>query len=230
MRIEAIIFDFNGVLVNDEPLHFRGFQQALETENLKITWEKYYEKYLPYDDRNFLVNFLSDQGEPADAERVRHLIDLKSTYYFRTIEERPPIIQSSIDFVLRLNSELPLGIASGAARKEIKFILQSLGLLERFSVIIAAADVLNGKPHPEAFLKTLQELQKEQSQLDAERVVVIEDSERGIRSVHAAEMKCIGLATTYPVERLRSADLVVESLEGWTLKKLESALESGLEK
>lgn len=227
MRIEAIIFDFNGVLVDDEPIHFRGFQQALETENLRITWEEYYEKYLPYDDRNFFLNFLSDRGEPSDETRVSHFIGLKSAYYFSTIEQLPPVIQPSIDFVLQLNSELPLGIASGAAREEIEFILQSLGLVERFSVIIAAADVLNGKPHPEAFLKAFQELQKEQAQLDSRQVVVIEDSERGIRSVHAAKMKCVGLATTYPVERLRGADLVIESLQGWTLKRLESALEDG---
>lgn len=224
MTIDAIIFDFNGVLVDDETIHFRGFQKALATKHLEINWDEYSEKYLPYDDRSFFLNFLSNRGVTFDTESLRHLIMLKSAYYFRMVEQQLPIIESSINFILQLNSELPLGIASGAARKEINFILNSLKLLDRFSVIIAAEDVGNSKPHPEAFLKTFRYLKKTHPNLSAERTVVIEDSERGIRSVHAAKMKCVGLATTYSIERMRAADLVIKSLEGWTLERLESKL------
>ena len=224
MQIRGIIFDFNGVLVNDEPIHLHAHQQALKEEGLDLGQDEYYERYLPYDDRNFFLNFLTDQGRQTSPERIRRLMDIKSFHYFKAIEKNVPVIQSSVDFVLRLPTEIPLAIASGAAKREIEFILSRLELGKRFVRIVAAEDVANGKPHPEAFLKALDGLKEDEPTLKRDQVIVIEDSYRVIQSVQAAAMKCVALATTYPAERLAEADLVLESLEGWTLSKLEEGL------
>ena len=224
MQIRGIILDFNGVLIDDEGAHFHGFQQALKEEGLTLSWEAYCQDYLPYDDRNFFMHFLSDQNREADPQNIRRLIDLKSQYYFKAIEEHIPMIQPSVDFVQQLSPTVPLAIASGAARKEIESVLYQLNLLERFATIVSAEDVVRGKPHPEAFLKALAGLKEKDFSIETHQVLVIEDSYRGIQSVHEAGMKCLALSTTYSAQQLAKADLVLEDLQGWTLKRLEEEL------
>ncbi len=224
MKIRGMIFDFNGVLVDDEPLHFQAFQRTLEREGLTLSWEEYHENYLPYDDKNFFLNFLRDHGGSIEPKRINHLMKLKSQEYLGMVEKEPPMIEPSVRFVTQLPSELFLAVASGAARAEIEFILTHIGLLERFLTIVAAEDVINGKPHPEGFQKALGGLQTHQPDLNASQVVGIEDSYRGIPAVQAAGMKCIAVATTYPADRLCEADLVIDNFEGWTLESLETAL------
>lgn len=224
MLIRGFIFDFNGVLVNDEPLHCYGFQQALKEKNLTLSLDEYFEKYLPYDDYNFFLHFLGERGQPVDPEEIRRLVDLKSHHYFSFIQKNIPVIPESLDFIRALPAEVPVAIASGAARKEIEFMLAELESRDYFTTIIAAEDVVNGKPHPEAFLKALGRLQSFDSKLTCRNVVVFEDSHRGVVAAHKAGMKCVALTTAYGKDQLGEADLVVASLEGWTLSRLEEAL------
>ncbi len=224
MQIRGIIFDFNGVLIDDEGAHFHGFQQALKEKGLTLSWEEYCQDYLPYDDRNFFLHFLYDQKRESDSQSIRRLIDLKSEHYFKAVEEHVPILEPTIDFLRQLSPTVPVAIASGAARREIESILDQLKLLERFATIVSAEDVVKGKPHPEAFLKALDGLKATDSSLETQQVLVIEDSYRGVQSVHTTGMKCLALTTTYSTEQLAEADLVLETLQGWTLKRLEEAL------
>lgn len=224
MQIRGIIFDFNGVIIDDEGAHFHGFQQALKEEGLSLSWEEYCQDYLPYDDHNFFLHFLYDQKQESDPQSIRRLIDLKSEHYFKAIEEHVPMIEPTIDFVRQLSPTVPVAIASGAARKEIESVLDQLKLLERFATIVSAEDVVKGKPHPEAFLKALDGLRKTDSSLQTHQALVIEDSYRGVQSVHAAGMKCLALTTTYSREQLAEADLVLETLQSWTLERLEEEL------
>jgi beta-phosphoglucomutase len=224
MQIRGIIFDFNGVLIDDEGAHFHGFQQALKEEGLTLSWEEYCQNYLPYDDRNFFLHFLYDQKQESDPGSIRRLIDLKSEHYFKAVEKHVPILEPTIDFVRQLSPTVPVAIASGAARKEIEAVLDQLKLLERFATIVSAEDVVRGKPHPEAFIKALDGLKETDSSLQTHQALVIEDSYQGVQSVHAAGMKCLALTTTYSREQLAEADLVLETLQGWTLKRLEEKL------
>ncbi len=226
MQIRGIIFDFNGVLIDDEGAHFHGFQQALKEEGLTLSWEEYCQEYLPYDDRNFFLHFLYDQKRESDSQSIRRLIDLKSEHYFKAVEEHVPILEPTIDFLRQLSPTVPVAIASGAARREIESILDQLKLLERFATIVSAEDVVRGKPHPEAFLKALDGLKETDSSLQTHQALVIEDSYRGVQSVHTAGMKCLALTTTYSREQLAEADLVLETLQGWTLERLEEELSS----
>ena len=225
MEIRGIIFDFNGVLVDDEAIHFSAFQQTLQEEGLNLDWEEYCEKYLPYDDHNLFTHFLKDRDRPSSLQDMDRLIQVKSRHYFKAMEQATPAIQSSIAFVNDTPPEVALAIASGAARREIEFILDQLDLRQRFSPIIAASDVENGKPHPEAFLKALKGLQERDPSLERDGTIVIEDSDRGVDSAHQAGMKCVALSTTCPPKRLSEADLVLETLEGWSLHQLAARLE-----
>lgn len=225
MELRALIFDFNGVLVDDESIHFQAFQSTVRAEGLDLDWEDYCERYLPYDDHNLFAHFLQDQDRDTSPQDLERLIQVKSRHYFKAIEQDAPTIRSSIAFVNSLPPDVALAIASGAARKEIEFILDRLNLRQRFSPIISASDVTHGKPHPEAFLKALEGLQGNDPSLEHDQVIVIEDSYRGVDSAHQAGMQCVALSTTYPSSRLSEADLVLETLEGWSLERLAARLE-----
>jgi HAD superfamily hydrolase (TIGR01509 family) len=224
MRIRGLIFDFNGVIVDDEPLHARAVQRVLEEENVELSLPEYYDRYLPFDDYNCLLNILRDRGEPFHEARLQDLIGRKAGHYFDQVRENIPALEGSIGFIRSLPRDLPVVIASGAARREIEFLLGELDLADRFLEIIAAGDVAHSKPHPEAFLKAFEILRTREPDLDPTEVIVFEDSYLGVQAARAAGLKCVGLATSYSAERLAAAHLVVESLAGWTIERLEAAI------
>ncbi|MFB3905776.1 MAG: HAD family hydrolase [Acidobacteriota bacterium] len=224
MRIGGLIFDFNGVIVDDEPLHARAVQRVLQEENIQLSLPEYYDRYLPFDDYNCILNILRDRQEPCHEARIRDLIGRKGVHYFQHVKEKIPVLDGSIGFIRSLPAGLPLVIASGAARREIEFLLQALGLTGRFLHIIAAGDVAHSKPHPEAFLKAFQVLKTEVPDLDPTNVIVFEDSYLGVQAARAAGLKCVGLSTSYSPERLAAAHLVVNSLADWTIERLEAAI------
>jgi beta-phosphoglucomutase-like phosphatase (HAD superfamily) len=225
MGIQAIIFDFNGVLVDDEVIHFRAFQRTIQEDGLDLDWDEYCEKYLPYDDHDLFSHFLENRDRHSAPQETERLIQVKSHHYFKAIEGDAPTIQSSIAFVNSIPPGVALAIASGAARQEVEFILDQLDLRQRFSPIITASDVEHGKPHPEAFLKALAGLQKDDPSLERDGTIVIEDSYQGVDSAHQAGLKCVALSTTYSSGKLAEADLVLETLEGWSLEQLAARLE-----
>jgi beta-phosphoglucomutase len=227
MNIRGLIFDFNGVIVNDEPVHCQAFQKALKAElGIDLSRQEYFERYLPYDNENCIRHFMSDRGLPVAPEVVHRLVGLKSAFYRQAVEVEIPVLSDTVGFIEALPAGFPLAIASGADRDEIEFVLRQLRLHERFPIIVAAGEVGRSKPDPEAFLTALEKLQRATPGLDSDGVVVFEDSFHGIKAAHAAGMRCVALATSYPVEKLLPADLVVESLSGWDLRRLQERLTS----
>lgn len=225
MALKAFVFDFNGVIVNDEPLHCRAFQEVLRAEGLEMSAEEYFESFMPFDDYNFFVHFLGARGIRAEESTIRPLMKRKSEHYFRLVSEDTPVIEPTVRFIRALPPETPLLIASGAAKAEIQFLLRRIGLMGRFEDVIAAGDVAHSKPHPEAFRKAFGILAARVPGLRPVEVAVFEDSYRGVTSALSTGMRCIALTTSYPAEKLAAASLVLPSLEGWTAAKLEAALQ-----
>ncbi|MBI4446786.1 MAG: HAD family phosphatase [Acidobacteria bacterium] len=224
MILRGLIFDFNGVIVNDEPVHCSAFQRALSTLHLSLTHQDYFDRYLPYDDENFFRQFAKDRGLAFTDEQLKRLVDCKSQAYFEFIRSDVPVIEPTVDFIRRLPAQFLLAIASAAARAEIELILRRLHLLDRFQGVVAAGEVKKGKPHPESFLASFELLRRRDPQLSIKQVAVIEDSDRGVQSAQAAGMKCVAITSSYPAAKLSRADLVIESLAGWTLSRLEEEL------
>ncbi len=225
MALKAFVFDFNGVIVNDEPLHCRAFQEVLRGDDLELSAEEYFETFMPYDDYNFFVQFFRSRGVAADESRIHVLMKRKSEHYFELVTADTPVIQATVDFIRGLPRRMPAVIASGAAKAEIEFLLGRIGLRDRFEDVIAAGDVAHSKPHPEAFLKAFGILSDRVPQLRPADVAVFEDSYRGVTSAVSTGMHCIALTTSYPAEKLAGAHLVLASLDGWTVEKLEAALD-----
>jgi beta-phosphoglucomutase len=213
MPMRAVIFDFDGVLVNSEPLHFRAMRDALAPCGFTITTEEYDSHYLAYDDREAMRVALEIHGKPAGAEEVDAAARRKAEIFASIIGEIP-FFDGARELVTGLAREMPIAIASGALRGEIEHILAAGGLREAFHAVVGADDVAQCKPHPEPYLAAMERLRTKTKELVPAECLVVEDSMAGIASGLAAGMKVLGVAHTYPPAKLSAAHHVVPSLKG----------------
>jgi HAD superfamily hydrolase (TIGR01509 family) len=221
--LRAVIFDFNGIIVDDEPIHFELFQRVLKEEEISLTEEDYYARYLGFDDRGAFTAAFREHGQPLNDQKLAQLIERKALYYQQDINTKMRVFPGVQTLIRALAKQVPIAIASGALRNEIEMILSSIGLLHHFNTIVSAEDVTRGKPEPEIFLKALARLNatfEEPSAINAADCLVIEDSKEGIRGARRAGMKCLAVTNSHPADLLNEADAIVESLEGVTLSRL----------
>jgi HAD superfamily hydrolase (TIGR01509 family) len=222
--LRAVIFDFNGIIVDDEPIHFKLFQKVLGEEGIVLTEEAYYARYLGFDDRGaFSAGYRDNNRQLSDAKLIE-LIDRKAVYYQDAIRNHVAIFPGVKNLIHGLAGKLPLAVASGALRQEIETILTTAGLVDHFQVIVSAEDVNQGKPDPEIFLKALAKLNAAAERghsIKPAECVVIEDSREGIKGARRAGMKCLAVTNSHPAELLNEAGAVVKSLEEIDLKFLQ---------
>jgi HAD superfamily hydrolase (TIGR01509 family) len=214
--LRAVIFDFNGIIVDDEPIHFMLFQKVLGEEGIVLTEEAYYARYLGFDDRGAFSASYRDNNRQLSDSKLAELIDRKAVYYQEAIRSHVAIFPGVKDLVDSLAGKLPLAVASGALRHEIETILSTAGVLNCFQVIISAEDVNQGKPEPEIFLKALAKLNdipENGNLIHPAECVVIEDSKEGIKGARRAGMRCLAVTNSHPADLLGEADAIVKSLE-----------------
>jgi beta-phosphoglucomutase len=209
----AIIFDFDGVIADDEPLHLAAFQRALAADGITITREQYYARYLGFDDRQAILEAFRDAGRTPSAARLREVLAAKAEQFLALVRAGAPIFPGVPAFVRHAAARVPLAIASGALRHEIELILAQAGLAECFSAIVSAEDVRAGKPSPEGFLLALERLRERAAGLAPDGCLVIEDSQPGLEAARRAGMRSVAVTSSYPAEALGAANLVVASLE-----------------
>jgi HAD superfamily hydrolase (TIGR01509 family) len=211
VALRAVVFDFDGVLVDSEPLHFRALRDALAPEGVAIDLEEYARTYLSYTDRESIRIALEVHGFPYDAARVESVAERKARL-FEDLLPSVPVFPGARELVVALGERASLAIASGARRAEIEAILAAAGLRSAFAEIVGADDVSHGKPDPEPYLAALRRLRSRAPALAPEQCLVIEDTAAGIASGRAAGMKVVGVTHTYPVAALAAAHRVVASL------------------
>ena len=209
--IEAVVFDFDGVLANSEPLHLRAYQQVLAARGVTLTRDDYYGKYLGFDDEGVFSRVSRTHGPAIGSAEMRGLIREKSVVFDRLIESDGLLYPGTAACVERMGDAFPLGIASGALKHEILAILIRGGLEGRFQFIVACGDTAEGKPAPDPY-----RLAATLHGLPPSACVAIEDSREGIASAKAAGLACIGITHSYPAPVLRLADRVVDSLDDIT--------------
>ncbi len=217
--LKAIIFDFDGVLADTEPLHFRMFQRVLQDEGLPLSERDYYQKYVGFDDRGCFHAVLSEHGRPAPPETIRRLVERKAAMMLGQITTTNVVYPGVVEFVKTVAGRYRLAIVSGALRHEIELILTTAGMRDDFEHITAAEDVPDGKPAPDGYLHALHSLNRP-APLLASECLVIEDTLFGIQAAHAAGMRCLALSTTYPPDRLGIADAVITTLKDCDLASL----------
>lgn len=213
---KAVIFDFNGVIVDDEPLHLELFRRVLGEEGIPLSDEDYHAKYLGYDDRGCFTAALADAGRTElanDAAVIAELIERKAEYYRQAIAERMLLFPGAVELVKTLAAKYPLAIASGALRGEIEIVLQRGGIRDCFGHIIASEDVTACKPDPEGYVMALAALNATRAEaILPNECLVIEDSIAGIEAAKRAGMHCLAVTNSYQAEELTNADWIVASL------------------
>ncbi len=217
--LKAILFDFDGVLADTEPLHFRMFQQVLQEEGIPLSENEYYQKYVGFDDRDCFHAILAEHGRSIAPETIRRLVARKAVMMLDHLKAAPVVYPGIVEFVKSSASRYRLAVVSGALRQEIELILQTAGMRTDFEHITAAEDVRNGKPDPEGYLHALRSLNRNAPVL-APECLVIEDTLFGIQAAHAAGMRCLAVSTTIPADQLASADAIASTLKGYDIESL----------
>ncbi len=222
--LKAIIFDFDGVIADTEPLHLKAFQLTLMENGIELSDEEYFAHYLAYDDKTLFRELLKDRNFEHNEALISDFINRKSEHFENVVKGNILVLEGVVEFISKISGKYPLAIGSGALRGEIVEILESLGLGERFEIIVSADEVINCKPDPEVFLEALRRLNNLDSVSEAilsHECLVIEDSTSGIKAAHAAGMKCLAITNSYSAEKLSEAESVKESLKGISLKEIE---------
>lgn len=210
---QALLFDFNGVLADDEEHHCETLRDVLRAEGIDLSREQYYAHYLGFDDRMSLVEAFRRAHRTPVAEHIDRLIVEKSRAYEERVRRELALVPGAAAFVPRAAECFRLAVVSGALRREIDLVLDQAGLRRYFEVIVAAEDVSLCKPDPEGYLAARAGLERGGS-VPRERCVVIEDSLPGLGAARAAGMRCVMLTTSHPAHAARGADLVWESFVG----------------
>ncbi|MCW5798534.1 MAG: putative Beta-phosphoglucomutase [Nitrospira sp.] len=225
-ELRAIIFDFDGVIADTEPLHFAALRAVLAGIDISLTETEYYTDYLGFDDRGCFLAALQTHRRQASPTVLGELMDRKAQAYLSAIKEHLVIFPGVRELVHDAAARYPLAIASGALRNEIELILEEAGLRKAFLHITSAEDVTRGKPAPEPFLHAMAALNRQPSQpaLTPDDCLVIEDSLPGIRAARAAGMKVLAVANTHTVQDLGEADAITHSLTDTRLADLRSRL------
>jgi HAD superfamily hydrolase (TIGR01509 family) len=213
----AVLFDFDGVIVNSEPLHFYAFHEVLAAEKIELTEDEYYRDFIGFDDRGAFRHVFAQRGRPLPPGLLLSLIVNKSEIMMRLIEQRRfGALPGVEEFVRTLWRRCPLAICSGALREEIEAMLEGVKLRDCFPVIVAAEDVTVGKPDPSGYVLSAQLLSekalKNRPPLKPADCLVVEDAPKVIESAKKAGFKTLGVATSYPMMKLADADWAVKSL------------------
>jgi HAD superfamily hydrolase (TIGR01509 family) len=217
----AILFDFDGVIVNSEPLHFHAFHEVLREEHIELTEEEYYRELIGFDDKGAFRHVFETHQRPLDPKTFLRVMTRKSEAMMELIQGRKYHALPGVEeFVRGLWRQYPLAICSGALREEIEAMLEGINLRDCFKVIVAAEDVTVGKPDPQGYLLTTRLLaEKTRTTLVPADCLIIEDAPTVIRSVRAAGFKVLGVATSYPLEKLSDANYAVKSLESEMIRQ-----------
>jgi beta-phosphoglucomutase len=203
--IRAVIFDFNGVLADDDPIHRQALHKVAVEEGITFTEDEYMESYLALNDRDCFQALWTKNQRTLKQGELDELMRRKGVYYFSAIEEKDVLFNGAAVAVRAAASRGPVAVASGARIGEIRHILGKGGLLDCFSTIVGMEDVRRGKPDPEPFALAFARLGERLPGLSLEECAAVEDSLGGIQSAHSAGIPCLGVAHSYSRSRLEEA-------------------------
>ena len=216
----SVLFDFDGVLVDDEPIHFLAAKNALFEFGFELTKEDYYGPLFGLSDLLLFREFLSNR-KIDDSELLVKLMIRKSQHYVELVAKSDILFAGVSELISALKSRAVLGIVSSALSSEVSLILKRYNLFDSFSFIISGNDALEHKPSPEPYVKAIAKLRELWQEFDISRIVAIEDSAAGIRAAKSAGIKSIGLAHYLPPSELAEADFVANKIGELSLEVIE---------
>ena len=231
MTLKAVLFDFNGVIINDEPLHEHLIKQLLIEENLRAKPEEFQTFCLGRSDRACLRDFLNNQGRVVSEEYLDRLIHRKSQAYLQQLEslETLPIYPDTEKFISNVQAaNLTMAVVSGAIRSEVELVLNRANLASYFPIIVAGDDITTSKPEPDGYLLAIERLNQFDPNLNLHpaECLAIEDTWAGIQSAQNAGISVVGVAHTYPFHMLqRWANWCIDDLSDLEFERIQKSYE-----
>ena len=223
--LNAIVFDFDGILVDSEPLHFQAFLMVARGIGFEFDYDRYLRDFIGFDDRDAFRVMLDLVGHEGDkAPKIAELSEQKQATFETLVKAGgAAALAGALELIDEArDAHLPIAIASGATAADIELMLGALDRRDRFEVIVTANDVYRSKPHPESYALAVERLAERHPNagITPETSLAIEDTAAGIRSARDAGLMTLGVATTGPAESLHEANRVVDTLDGVTLDQL----------
>lgn len=213
--------DFNGIIVNDEPLHLKAYQEILAGEGIALSEDHYY-SCMGMDDKSFLNAQYKRAEKDLTDDKTREILKAKSEKWRGLVDDEIPLFDGVENFVRKMEKDFALGIVSMARREEIEYVLEKTNLRDCFSTIVSAEDVTVCKPDSECYHKGFNLLDRARTRRGSNPMVhgdclVIEDAPPGIVAGKRAGLKTLGISNSVPAENLRAAgaDAVSKSLKDW---------------
>lgn len=221
--LQAIIFDFDGVIADSERLHLRVYQDLLGARGLTLSDEDYFANYLGYDDVGLLQRYAREHALGWDEGAIRDFITVKTARYEALAAKGEMLFPGAARFIVHAAQAVPIAIASGALTTEIEDILDRASLRHHFVTIVGADQTARSKPSPDPYLEAFHRLVSAGHAIEPSRTVAIEDSRWGLVSAKTARLRCVGVATTYAAAELEPhSELVVSGLDTLSLDALDT--------
>jgi beta-phosphoglucomutase len=219
--IRAVVFDFDGVLANSEPLHFRAFRDVLAESGLTLTEAAYYDRYLGFDDVGAFRAIAADAHVGLGDAQVAELASRKAERLEALERGASVLFPGAREAILRMAKHGPLAIASGAIRVEIVRVLDREGLRAFFPVLVAAEDTPESKPHPAPYLVAVELLGAVAGRrVEPGECLAVEDSRWGLMSARGAGLHTVAVTHSYAASNLAEADVVIDHLDELTAELL----------
>jgi beta-phosphoglucomutase len=219
--IRAILFDFNGVIVNDEPLQMKAYTEIFNQEGVSMTEAEYY-ACMGMDDKTFIRTNFARAGKEISAEKLEEISARKTASWRKIVENEIPVFDGVKNFIKIVEKHFALAIVSMAKREEIEFALEQIGIKDSFTAIVSSENVSVCKPDPECYNAGFRLLDAENSArghhpLTRKECLVIEDAPQGIMAGKSARMKTLGVSNTVSADQLRAAgaNAVTKTLADW---------------
>ena len=219
--LQAVIFDFDGIIVDSEPWHYKALNTVLEADHIHIEWDLYQDLYIGFDDRDALKTAFKKAHKRLSSKKLAERIAQKATV-FEQYANRGEILTlpGAIQLIKSIPIRLPIGLCSGALRSDVEPIITAHRIKENFRSIVTAEDTKKSKPDPAPYQLSLKNLKI----TEPTNSVAIEDTPAGIHSAKAAGMKVLAVTTSFSAEHLTQADAIANSLENVNRKTLEDMI------
>lgn len=196
MRYDSVLFDFDGVLVDSEPIHYRCWSEILAGFGLTLSWEAWSANCIGVSDRKMLQRMSAQLDPPLSVDVLYATYPRKKARFVDLMEREMPFFDGAVRLFEELQAGgLKLAVVTSSGRGEVEPILSKAGLTGFLGAAVYGGDVENLKPAPDPYLKAA-------SILGAQRPLVIEDSDAGEQSGRAAGFDVLRVAESRQVPRL----------------------------
>ena len=221
--IKAIFFDYNGVIIDDENIQMKAYQEVLRGHEIDLTQQSYLSA-LGMDDKTFVKSMFERASKPLSVPVLDSVLSAKTDLHRQMIEDELPFFAGVLTFLKAASRHFSIGLVSMANWAEIGYVFQRANLTPLFSIIVTCDDVTVCKPAPDCYVAGLAKL-NEKRQHDRQlpllpgECLAIEDSPPGIESARVAGMHTLGVTNTVSADALRAAgaEIVTASLADWTV-------------